>query len=72
MTASPRSARFLVAGAGLLAVGVSFWERRAPESRVESDDERAGEYYALLLAAVAGMTFFVAANNLMTLFLGLE
>ncbi len=64
--------QILVAGAGLLAVGVSFWERRAPESRVESDDERAGEYYALLLAAVAGMTFFVAANNLMTLFLGLE
>ena len=30
------------------------------------------EYYVLLLAAVAGMSFFVAANNLMTLFLGLE
>jgi NADH-quinone oxidoreductase subunit N len=31
-----------------------------------------GEYYALLLTAVAGMAFFVAASNLMTLFLGLE
>ena len=31
-----------------------------------------GEYYALLLSASAGMAFFVAASNLMTLFLGLE
>jgi NADH-quinone oxidoreductase subunit N len=57
-------AQMLVAGAGLLTVGVSFWE---PGRR-----ERAAEYYALLLTAVAGMAFFVAANNLMTLFLGLE
>ena len=35
-------------------------------------DDRAGEYYALLLTAGGGMAFFVAANNLMTLFLGLE
>lgn len=32
----------------------------------------AGEYYALLAAAGAGMVFFVGAENLMTLFLGLE
>ena len=32
----------------------------------------AGEYYALLAAAGAGMVFFVGADNLMTLFLGLE
>ena len=32
----------------------------------------AGEYYALLTAAAAGMVFFVGAENLMTLFLGLE
>ena len=57
-------AQIIVAGAGLLTVGVSFREPDRPE--------RAGEYYALLLAAVAGMSFFVAANNLMTLFLGLE
>ncbi len=57
-------AQVLLALAGLLTVGVSytFVEARA----------RAGEYYALVLTAVAGMAFFVAANNLMTLFLGLE
>ena len=54
----------LVAGSGLLTVGVSFWE---PER-----EERAGEWYGLLLTAAAGMAFFVAADNLMTLFLGLE
>ena len=32
----------------------------------------AAEYYALLTAAAAGMVFFVSAENLMTLFLGLE
>ena len=56
--------QILVAGAGLLTVGVSF---REPER-----DERAGEWYGLLLTAAAGMAFFVAASNLMTLFLGLE
>jgi NADH-quinone oxidoreductase subunit N len=55
----------LIAGSGLLAVGVSFgWER--------DERTRVGEYYALLLSAAAGMAFFVAASNLMTLFLGLE
>ena len=57
-------AQVLVMGAGLLTVGVSY---REPD-RVE----RAGEYWALLLTAASGMAFFVAANNLMTLFLGLE
>jgi NADH-quinone oxidoreductase subunit N len=57
-------AQILLAGAGLLSVGVSYWEPDRPE--------RAGEYYALLLTAIAGMSFFVAADNLMTLFLGLE
>jgi len=58
-------AQIFVAGSGLLAVGVSIgWQR---EERT-----RAGEYYALLLSAGAGMSFFVAASNLMTLFLGLE
>ena len=58
------AAQVLLALAGLLTVGVSYTylEARA----------RAGEYYALILTAVAGMAFFVAANNLMTLFLGLE
>ena len=49
---------------GLLAVLVSF--------REPARDDRAGEYHALLLTAASGMAFFVSANNLMTLFLGLE
>jgi NADH-quinone oxidoreductase subunit N len=57
-------AQLIVAGAGLLATGISFRERMR--------DDHVGEYYALLAAAGAGMAFFVAANNLMTLFLGLE
>jgi NADH-quinone oxidoreductase subunit N len=57
-------AKMIVAASGLLAVGVS-WSRR------ESTD-RVGEYYALLAAAAGGMAFFVSAQNLMTLFLGLE
>ncbi len=69
-------AQILVAAAGLLAVGASYWERRAPvgegEERRDDEHERVAEYYALLLAAVGGMAFFVQANTLMTLFLGLE
>src|SRR5438552_1400804 len=57
-------ATLLVAGSGLLAVGISYREH-AREAHV-------GEYYALLAAAGAGMAFFVGANNLMTLFLALE
>jgi NADH-quinone oxidoreductase subunit N len=55
--------QILLAGAGALAVLVSWSGRRGPH---------AGEYYALLTAAGAGMLFFVQAENLMTLFLGLE
>ena len=55
--------QILVVGSGLLTVGVSW----AYVLR-----ERLGEYYALLLTAAAGMCFFVAAENLMTMFLGLE
>jgi NADH-quinone oxidoreductase subunit N len=57
-------AQMIVAGAGLLATGISLRERMR--------DDHVGEYYALLAAAGAGMTFFVGANNLMTLFLSLE
>jgi NADH-quinone oxidoreductase subunit N len=57
-------AQVLIMGAGLLTVGVSY--------REPFRDDRAGEYWALLLTAASGMAFFVAANNLMTLFLGLE
>jgi NADH-quinone oxidoreductase subunit N len=57
-------AQLIVAGSGLVTVGISVRERMR--------DEHVGEYYALLAAAGAGMTFFVGANNLMTLFLSLE
>jgi NADH-quinone oxidoreductase subunit N len=56
-------AQVLIVGSGLLTVGVSY----AYVLR-----ERMGEYYTLLLTAAAGMCFFVAANDLMTMFLGLE
>ena len=36
------------------------------------DDSHVAEFFALLLASAAGMTFFVGAANLMTLFLSLE
>src|SRR3954453_4206790 len=54
----------IIAGSGLLTVGVSYAERMR--------DEHIAEFYALLAAAGAGMCFLVSANNLMTLFLGLE
>jgi NADH-quinone oxidoreductase subunit N len=57
-------AQMIVAGSGLLAVGISYSSRR----RVE----HVGEYYALLAACGGGMAFLVSASNLMTLFLGLE
>jgi NADH-quinone oxidoreductase subunit N len=57
-------ATVIVAGTGLLATGISYSER--------SREDHVGEYYALLAAAGAGMSFFVSANNLMTLFLALE
>jgi NADH-quinone oxidoreductase subunit N len=57
-------AQMIVAGCGVLAVGISYSSRR----RVE----HVGEYYALLATAGAGMAFLVSASNLMTLFLGLE
>ena len=57
-------AQILVAGSGFLAVLVSYDE--------SEPEERLGEWYALLLSAAAGMAFFVAADNLITLFLGLE
>ncbi|MBA2475508.1 MAG: hypothetical protein H0V40_06085, partial [Actinobacteria bacterium] len=55
----------IVAGAGLLSVGISWSERLGR-------GEHVGEYYALLAAAGGGMVFLVGASNLLTLFLGLE
>ncbi|HEX7255920.1 MAG TPA: NADH-quinone oxidoreductase subunit N [Gaiellaceae bacterium] len=57
-------AQMIVAGAGLLAVGISYGQR--------TRREHVGEYFALLAATGAGMVFLVQATNLMTLFLGLE
>jgi NADH-quinone oxidoreductase subunit N len=57
-------AQLIVFGSALVAVLVSWAERFG--------QEHVGEYYALLATAASGMAFFVAANNLMTLFLGLE
>ena len=53
--------QILVAGFGVVAVLVSWGDRRR---------DHIGEYYALLAAAGGGMAFFVSAGNLMTLFLG--
>jgi NADH-quinone oxidoreductase subunit N len=56
-------AQIIVAGAGAIAVLVSWGEKRRYHG---------GEYYALLAAAGAGMFFFLTAGSLLTLFLGLE
>jgi NADH-quinone oxidoreductase subunit N len=55
-------AQVILAITGAVVVLVSWADRRRTD----------GEYYALLAAAGAGMVFFVGAENLMTLFLGLE
>jgi NADH-quinone oxidoreductase subunit N len=57
-------AQVLIAGCGLVAVFLSY--------REPMRDEHIAEYFALVAAAGAGMAFFVQANNLMTLFLGIE
>jgi NADH-quinone oxidoreductase subunit N len=57
-------AQIIIAGAGLVAVGISYGQRTRAE--------HVGEYYALLAAAASGMVFMVQAETLMSLFLGLE
>jgi NADH-quinone oxidoreductase subunit N len=56
--------QILIFGVGLLAVLNGYRERDSAERRAE--------YYILLLSAAGGMAFFVAANDLISLFLGLE
>jgi len=56
-------AQVILAMTGAVVVLASWAERRR---------DWYSEYYALLTAAGAGMVFFVGAENLMTLFLGLE
>ncbi len=55
-------AQVILAITGAVVVFASWGEKRRDN----------GEYYSLLAAAGAGMLFFVQAENLMTLFLGLE
>ena len=52
--------------AGGIAAVLLSWRSRAVEEAGE------GEYYALLLSSVLGMVILVAAQNLITLFLGFE
>ena len=54
----------LVLGVTGAVVVLASWNERRRENHAE--------YYALLATAGAGMVFFVGAENLMTLFLGLE
>src|SRR3954453_3173984 len=56
---------FVLATAGAAAVLLS-WRSRAP------DDAGHGEYFAMLLFALFGMSVLVASTNLITLFLGYE
>jgi NADH-quinone oxidoreductase subunit N len=56
-------AQVILGATGVVVVLASWGERRR---------ENHAEYYALLATAGAGMVFFVGAENLMTLFLGLE
>jgi len=57
-------AQMMIAGAGILTIGIAY--------RDQPRQEHVGEYFALLATAAAGMMFMVSASNLMTLFLGLE
>ena len=43
----------------------------SPQS-AETTKRSAGEYYALLLVALAGMLFVARSNNLLTIFIGVE
>jgi NADH-quinone oxidoreductase subunit N len=67
-------AQAILCGIGLGTVLLSSehipaWGRRASFDR---RDDHVAEYFALLLACIAGMAFFVGSANLMTLFLSLE
>jgi len=56
---------FIVCGAGIGAVGLS-WRGLAAREAAH------GEFFALVLTSAAGMFVLIAAQNLVTLFLGLE
>jgi NADH-quinone oxidoreductase subunit N len=54
---------FVAAGAAAVVLS---WRAQAPRESAH------GEYHALLLASIAGMAVLVAAQNLVTLFIGIE
>ena len=54
---------FVAAGAATVLLS---WRARAPQESAH------GEYHALLLSAIAGMSVLVAAQDLITLFIGIE
>ena len=56
----------------LVFVAVAFLTVLVSIAQLESAGSAHGEFYALLLFAVAGMTIMAASENLLTLFLGLE
>ena len=55
----------IFSAAGLAAVLLS-WRARAPRESAH------GEYHALMLASIAGMSILASAQNLVTLFIGIE
>jgi NADH-quinone oxidoreductase subunit N len=67
-------AALIVCAAGALSVLVSYGQRTDANGvrHRATKDLHIAEYYALLAAAGAGMVFLAQANNLLTLFLGLE
>jgi NADH-quinone oxidoreductase subunit N len=67
-------AALIVCAAGVLAVLVSYGQRTDTNGvrHQATKDLHIAEYYALLAAAGGGMVFLAQANNLLTLFLGLE
>jgi NADH-quinone oxidoreductase subunit N len=58
-------AQIIICGIGLATTLLSY-------EHLGRNDDHIAEFFALLLASAAGMTFFVGAGNLMTMFLALE
>ena len=57
-------AQLIIAGVGLLTVFVAYSD--------QPKQQHVGEYFVLIATAAAGMMFMVTANDLITVFLGLE
>jgi NADH-quinone oxidoreductase subunit N len=65
-------AQVIICGTGLAATLLAVEHVPGWNAPAERRDDHIAEFFALLLAAAAGMSFFVGAANLMVLFLGLE